>query len=83
MMTIEIRICNRRDQNYYVTIFSDSYEVAFCGLDARYRTNIVISFEKEYYVTSGNTYRVVTTATIKERNRILETATSTSAQVKY
>lgn len=40
-------------------------------------------YEKEYYVTLGNTYRVVTIVMNKERNRILETATSTSAQVKY
>lgn len=40
------------------------------------------SFEKEYYVTSG-TYRVVTTATIRNGNRVLETASSTSAQVTY
>ncbi|MDU7477791.1 MAG: hypothetical protein E7L01_31295 [Paenibacillus macerans] len=41
------------------------------------------SLEEEYYVTSGNTYRVVTTAKIKDGNKILETATRTSSEVTY
>jgi len=39
--------------------------------------------EKEYYVASGNVYRVVATATIKNGSTVLETGTSTSSQVTY
>ncbi len=41
------------------------------------------SIEKEYYVTSGHTYRVVTTATIKDGSTVLETGTSISSEVSY
>lgn len=41
------------------------------------------SLEKDYYVTSGHTYRVVTTATIRDGSTVLETGTSTSQEVTY
>ncbi|MNP63429.1 hypothetical protein D3C76_1588260 [compost metagenome] len=41
------------------------------------------SLEEKYYVTSGNTYRVVATALIKDGNKVLETATVTSSEVTY
>lgn len=41
------------------------------------------SLEEKYYVTSGNTYRVVATALIKDGNKVLETATATSSEVTY
>lgn len=41
------------------------------------------SLEEEYYVTSGYTYKVVTTATVKEGSIVLETASSTSSEVTY
>ncbi|WP_128661282.1 hypothetical protein [Paenibacillus sp. 598K] len=39
--------------------------------------------EKEYYVASGNVYRVVATASIKSGSKVLETASSISSQVTY
>ncbi|GIQ63401.1 hypothetical protein PACILC2_19690 [Paenibacillus cisolokensis] len=41
------------------------------------------SIEEEYYVTSGHTYRVLTIVAIKSGSTVLETASSTSAQVSY
>lgn len=41
------------------------------------------SMEEEYYVTSGHTYRVLTTVAIKSGSTVLETASTTSSQVSY
>lgn len=70
-LTIELQ---RQNGNGWSVV--KSWEKSFTGKGHH-------SFEKEYYVTSGNTYRVVTIATIKQGNKILETATSTSSEVKY
>ncbi|PTQ55194.1 MAG: hypothetical protein BSOLF_2932 [Candidatus Carbobacillus altaicus] len=70
-LTIELQ---RQNGNGWSVV--KSWEKSFTGKGHH-------SFEKEYYVASGNTYNVVTTATIKQGNKILETATSTSSEVKY
>ncbi|MEO3946381.1 hypothetical protein [Gorillibacterium sp. CAU 1737] len=41
------------------------------------------SFEKETYVSSGYTYRVVTTVAVKSGGRVIETVTATSSETKY
>lgn len=53
-----------------------SWSKSFSGEDLH-------SMEEVYYVTSGYTYRVKATATVKNGTTVLETATSTSSEVAY
>lgn len=53
-----------------------SWSKSFSGEDLH-------SLEEVYYVTSGHTYRVMTTATVKNGTAVLETATSTSSEFIY
>lgn len=71
--TLKIEL-QRRDGNRWKTV--KSWEESFTGKGHH-------SLEKEYYVTSGYTYRVLATATIKQGTKVLETATRTSTEVKY
>lgn len=71
--TLKIEL-QRRNGSRWTTV--KSWEESFTGKGHH-------SMEKEYYVTSGHTYRVLATATIKQGTKVLETATRTSAEVKY
>ena len=70
-LTIELQ---RLNGTSWSTVMS--WSKSFSGEDLH-------SMEEMYYVTSGHTYRVKTTATVKNGNTVLETATSTSSEVLY
>ncbi|RAV02654.1 hypothetical protein [Paenibacillus sp. YN15] len=71
MLTVELQ---RSDGTGWSTV--KSWSDSFSG--SGYKL-----IEEDYYVFSGYTYRVVTTAAIKSGNVILEIASSTSSSVEY
>ncbi|RRJ66051.1 hypothetical protein EHV15_26395 [Paenibacillus oralis] len=71
--TLSIELQRKNGSNWSVV---KSWSESFTGKGSH-------SLEEEYYVTSGNTYRVVSTAKIKDGSKVLETATRTSSEVTY